>query len=245
MTPAITDQLDDLARRREELFASLRRVRKAHCLAVLDHITAKIRQACPEAAYIEFAYQGEGREVGLLGVLGEQTSPLGTCPELWSNCEGSDDSEDHPLDLIAHEIEADVQTALKPYDSPAWATVRRNTASEGNSWLIELPPPDRVARIAQLVRVTHPQATAVVVDARHAGGRVIEVFEGDGGGTGNRTRPGWTRGCDYALTRLAAQIFAIPTLAERHLTPVPVGYAHPYGSAVTALVRLLPLPPAT
>jgi hypothetical protein len=238
MTPAIPNQLDDLARRREELFAGLRRIRKAHCLAVLDHITAKVRHVCPKAAYIEFAYQGEAREVGLLGVLGEQTSPLGGLAWLW---EPSD--EEHPLAELAVEIEADVQTALKPYDSPAWATVRRNTASEGNSWLVELPPPDRVARIAQLVRAILPEATAVVVDARHAGGRVIEVIEGAAGATGKCTRPSWTREVDYTLTRLVAQIFTIPVLAERHLMPVPDYYTHPYGSSVTALVRLLPLPP--
>ncbi|OIJ97799.1 hypothetical protein BIV25_13410 [Streptomyces sp. MUSC 14] len=237
MTPGIPNQLDDLARRREDLFAELRRIRKAHCLAVLDHITAKVRRVCPQAAYIEFAYQGETRDVGLRGVLGEQGSPLGGLPWLWESGD-----EEHALAELAVEIEADVQTSLEPYDSPAWATVRRNAASEGNGWLIELPPSDRVARIAQLVRATHPEAGAVVVDRRHAGGRVIEVIEGAAGVIGRCTRPRWTREGDYALTRWVAQIFAIPVLAERHLRPVPGGYAHPYGSSVTTLVRLLPLP---
>ena len=239
MTPAISDQLHALAQQREELDAERRRIQKAYCLAVLDHVTAKVRQMCPEAAYVGVAYYGKTREADLLGVLGEQTSPLSGLPWLW---ETSD--EEHPLAELATEIEVDIQTALEPYDSPAWATVRRNSASDGNLWLVELPPYDRAAYIAQLVREHHPQATAVVVDGRSAGGRVLEVIEGVAeDGTDNRTRPNWTSECDEAVTRLVAQIFAIPALADRHLMPTDGRYIHPYGSSRSDLVRLMPLPP--
>ncbi|CAK7284901.1 hypothetical protein [Streptomyces misionensis] len=241
MTPSAHALLAILAEQREELEAERLRIDKAYCLAVLDHISAKIRAACPEAVYVTFAYYGS-RTLDLHGVLGAQPSPLGVCPELWDNREGEDE---HPLDLIADQIETDVQTALAPYSSPAWALVHRNSAAEGNSWLLELPPADRVARVAELIRGHHPAATAVMVDARAGGGRVVGVIEEQAGGESQApaVRPRLSKGCDDALTRLVAQIFLLPPLADRHLMPVPVGFAHPYGSSVSDQVRLMPLPP--
>lgn len=240
MTPAISDPLGALAQQRQELDAVRRRIQKAYCLTVLDHITAQIRAVRPEAAYVGFTYDGHTRDVGLLGVLGEQTSPLSGLPWLW---ERSD--EEHPLAELAAAIEADVQTALEPYDSPAWATVRANRASDGNLWLVELPPPDRAVRIAQLVGESHPQATAVVVDERGVGGRVIEVVEGvDDDGAPIRVRPRWPGECDDALNRLVAQIFAIPDLADRHLVHAHDRYRHRWWSGTRDLAWLMPLPPA-
>lgn len=234
MTPATADHLAILAQQRAELDAERRRIEQAHCLAVLDHITARIRALCPEAAYVEFAYDGKRRTLDLSAVLGKQTSPL----ELW---DGSD--KQHPLAEISDAIRLDVQSALAPYRSPAWAQVWRNKASEGNSWLLELPPTDRVARIAQLVHEHHPEATAVIVDGRSAGGRIIEVVEGSAeDGTQNlTTRRRWPSVCDEVLTRLVVQVFAIPALAGRYLTPLH-DYRHPYGTS-SDLVRLMSLPP--
>ncbi|MGW3031161.1 hypothetical protein ACWDCB_07985 [Streptomyces sp. NPDC001178] len=231
MTPAISDPLGALAQQRQELDAVRRRIQKAYCLTVLDHITAQIRAVRPEAAYVGFAYDGHTRDVGLLGVLGEQTSPLSGLPWLW---ERSD--EEHPLAELAAAIEADVQTALEPYDSPAWATVRRKSASEGNLWLVELPPPDRAARIAELVREHHPQATAAVIDSSRVGGQVIKVIEGiTDDGADNRVRPRWPRECDETLNRLVAQLLALPALAQRQLVPA--------DDASGGRVLLMPLPP--
>ncbi|MFF4051914.1 hypothetical protein ACFYZ5_35255 [Streptomyces chartreusis] len=239
MTYALSDQLDMLAHQREDLDAERRRIQKAYCLAVLDHISAKVRRACPEAHYIGFAYHGTTRELGLLGVLGTENSPLSGLPWLW---EVSD--EQHRLAEFAAEIEADVQTALEPFDSPAWATVRRDSASEGNLWLVELPPPDRATRIAELVREHHPQATAVVVDGHSGGGRVITVIEGSAGdGTKSHAQGRWTGKCDDALARLVAQVFALPALADRHLVPTDSSHG-PNGDTPSDRVRLMPLPPA-
>lgn len=239
MTPATANHLATLAQQRKELAAERRRIEEAHCLAVLDHISAKIRALCPEAVYVTFAYIGS-RTLDLQGVLGAQLSPLGACPWLWDRSD-----QQHQLGEIAEDIELDVQSALAPYHSPAWATVRSNSASEGNIWLLELPPPDRVACIAELVREHHPEATALVVDGRSAGGRVIEIVEGLAeDGTQNRTtRRRWPRECDDVLTRLVAQVFAIPALAGRHLTPL-YDYRHPYGTS-SDLVRLITLPSTT
>ncbi|WP_275560779.1 hypothetical protein [Streptomyces sp. 5-6(2022)] len=239
MTPVTSDQIAVFAQQRAELDAERRRIQKAYCLTVLDHVAAKVRQACPESAYIGVAYDGKTRELDLLGVLGQQTSPLGGLPWLW---EASD--EEHPLAELAVEIEADVETALEPCDSAAWATVRRNSASDGNLWLIELPPLDRAARIAQLVREHHPEATAVAIDGRR-GGRIIKVFEGvaDDGTPVRAPRPKWSAACDTALTRLLGQVLALPALADRHLMPLPGDYAHPHGVGTSDQVRLMPLPP--
>lgn len=241
MTPAAQDQLAILSEQREELEAERLRIERAYCLAVLDHITAKIRAACPEAAYVAFAYQGKSRTLDLHSVLGAQTSPLGACPELWDNY--GEPEEEHPLDAIADQIESDAETALALYSSPAWAIVRRNSASDGNSWLLELPPADRVSRVAELVREYHPDATAVIVDGRGAGGRIIEVVEGSAeDGTQNlTTRRRWPNECEDVLARLVGQVFAIPALAGRHLTPLHQ-YRHPHGTR-SDLVRVMTLPP--
>ncbi|MGW3118570.1 hypothetical protein ACWDBW_15770 [Streptomyces sp. NPDC001107] len=242
MTPDQIAQLASLAEQRGALKAERRRIDKAYSLAVLDHITAKIRAACPEAVYVTFAYYGS-RTLDLHGVLGAQPSPLGTCPELWSNLEDESGAE-HPLDAIAHDIEDDVQTALAPYSSPAWASVHRNSASEGNSWLLELPPADRAARVAELVRDHHPEATAVIADGHSAGGRIIEILAGEADdGTPLRTPPTWPADCDTVLTRLLSQVFALPALTDRHLMPMPCDYVHPYGISPSSQIRLLPLPP--
>ncbi|WP_031070067.1 hypothetical protein [Streptomyces sp. NRRL S-118] len=240
MTPAAHDQLTILCEQREELEAERLRIEKAYCLAVLDHITAKIRAACPEAVYVTFAFYSS-RTLDLHGVLGAQPSPLGTCPELWDNRDGEDE---HPLDDIADQIESDVQAALAPCSSPAWASVHRNSASDGNSWLLELPPADRAARVAELVHEHYPEATAIVVDGR-AAGRVIEIFEGvaDDGTPVRIPRPGWSPACETALAGLIAQMLALPALADRHLMPLPGGYAHPFGLSTSDQVRLMPLPP--
>ncbi|WP_406303654.1 hypothetical protein OHA61_16575 [Streptomyces sp. NBC_00885] len=242
MTPAAAnhDHLAILTHQREELDIERGRIENAHCLAVLDHISAKIRVLCPEAVQVTFAYYGKTRTLDLEGVLGAQSSPLGACPWLWENGD-----EEHPLAEIADDIELDVQRALAPYRSPAWATVRRNSASDGNSWLLELPPPDRAALIAELVREHHPEATAVVVDGHSAGGRVIEIIEGvaEDGSEMRTERRRWPRECDDVITRLVAHIFALPALADRHLAPIYGIHEPPYGSGSSDLVRLLPLPP--
>ncbi|MFI2258968.1 hypothetical protein [Streptomyces tubercidicus] len=242
MTPAVHDQLAILGEQREELQAQRLRTDKAYCLAVLDHITAKIRAACPEAVYVTFAFHRD-RTIDLHGVLGAQPSPLGTCPELWDN-HGEGEEDEHPLDDIADQIESDVRTALAFHSSPAWASVHRNAASDGNSWLLELPPADRAARVAELVREHHPEATALVVDGR-AAGRVVEIFEGvtDDGTPAITPRPRWSAACDTTVAGLLAQVLALPALADRHLMPLPGDYTYPFSTSTGDQVRLMPLPP--
>ncbi|WP_405803447.1 hypothetical protein [Streptomyces sp. NBC_01187] len=231
--------ITSLAQQRETLDRERRRIEKAYALAVLDHTAAYLRAVCPEAVYVEFAYYGNTRALDLHEVLGAQPTSLGTCTFLWDGTE-----DDHPLTELSDNIEMDLQIALEPYDSPAWATVNRNSASDGNSWLLELPPPDRAARIAELVRAFHPEATGVVVDGHAAGGRVLEIVEDIKGATNFTTKRRWTRGHDEVITRLVAQVFALPALAQRHLVHLQ-GYRHPYGSRTTDLVRLMPLPPTS
>lgn len=227
-------QLTALTRQRDELAAQLSRVRKAHCVAVLDYVTAKVRHACPEAEYIEFSYHGQTRDLGVLGVLGEDTTRSGSLPLLWEKGEMG-----HSLTWLGSEIEINLQNAMEPYDSLVWTGVRRNTARQGNSWLLQLPPLDRVARVAQLVREFHSRATSVIADGGPAGIRVVEVIEENGGNSRRRVRPCWTEERDEALARLVAHVFALPALADRHLLPV----GHIESGAYTGFARRIPLPP--
>ena len=138
MTPAAHDQVAILAQQREELSLALRRAEQAHCLAIIDHLAAKIRARCPEAVYVAFDRSGEDRAVTVHGVLGEQPSPLGACPWLWDGTE-----TDHPLNEIDSDITLDVEYALLPPTSPTWALVH------------ERIPCDRKDEI-QLKGVRHP-----------------------------------------------------------------------------------------
>ncbi|GAA1919955.1 hypothetical protein [Streptantibioticus ferralitis] len=243
MTPDTTDQVARLAQQREDLATQRRRIEQAYALAVLDHMAATVRQMCPEAAYVTFAYYGKTRALDLHGALGAAASQISPLPWLWDAC---DSGGEHPLDHYSDKLEVDLQQALEPYDSPAWATVSRNAAAEGNSWLLELPPADRAVHIADLIRQYHPEATAVVVDRRNAGGRVIEIIEGiaEDGTDQRTTRRRWSRECDDTIAALVAQIFALPTLADKHLVPAGSAYRHPYGSSPSDLVCLMPLPSA-
>ncbi|MFJ1994233.1 hypothetical protein [Streptomyces asiaticus] len=242
MTLAPHDAVAILAQQREELALALRRAEQAHCLAIIDHLAAKIRARCPEAVYVAMDRSGEDRTVTVYGVLGEQPSPLGACPWLWDGTETG-----HPLNEIDSDIILDIEYALLPPTSPVWALVRRNMGMDG-SWLLELPPADRAARVAELIREHHPAATAVIVDSRAGGGRVVGVIEEqtDGKAPVPVARPRLSSACDDALTRLVTQVFLLPPLADRHLKSIPTDFTHPYGSSVNVSdqVRLLLLPTA-
>ncbi|MEV6132131.1 hypothetical protein AB0M05_35995 [Streptomyces violaceusniger] len=240
MTPTPHDAVAILAQQREDLTLALRRAEQAHCLGIIDHLAAKIRARCPEAVYVAFDRSGEHRTVTVYGVLGEQPSPLAACPWLWDGTETG-----HPLNEIDSDIILDIEYALLPPTSPVWALVRRNTGMDGSS-LLELPPADRAARVAELIRGHHPAATAVIVDSRAGGGRVVGVIEErtDGKVPAPVARPRLSRACDDALTRLVAQVFLLSPLADRHLRAIPRDFTHPYGSSVSDQVRLLLLPTA-
>ncbi|MFE3216135.1 hypothetical protein [Streptomyces antimycoticus] len=242
MTPATHDAVAILAQQREDLALALRRAEQAHCLSIIDHLAAKVRARCPEAVYVAFDRSGEDRTVTVYGVLGEQPSPLAACPWLWDGTETG-----HPLNEIDSDVILDIEYALLPPTSPAWALVRRSTGMDG-SWLLELPPADRAARVAELIRGHHPAATAVIVDSRAGGGRVVGVIEEqtDGKVPAPVARPRLSRECDDALTRLVAQVFLLPPLADRHLRPIQRDVTHHYGSSasVSDQVRLLLLPTA-
>lgn len=232
------DRQEVLAQQRADLGAERKRIEQAYAVAVLDDMAAYVRAACPPAVYVTFAYDGASRTPELLGVLGAQPSRLGACPWLWDG-----NARAHPLNDYADRLAQDLREALAPADSPAWATVGPNAAGEGNSWLLELPPPDRAVRVAELVRQHYANAIAVVVDQRRAGGQVIEIVEGFGrGGAETRTTPApWPCRCGDAIARLVVQMFALPSLADRHFTQV-YDYLHPYGGP-SDLVRVMPLPP--
>jgi hypothetical protein len=239
VNPEPVDLLAVLAHERDALDAERRRLARAHCLAVLDYIAVKIRSVSPDAVYVAFTYDGRLREPYVQGILGAQPSPLGACPWLW---DGSD--EDHPLNELFDEIERAVQTALEPPHSLAWASVVPDTAGEGKRRLLELPPPSRIGRIAELVHKFHPAATALVVDGQ-AGGRVIEIIEGAGGdGTERRTTGRiWGSERNREIRRLVCEVFALPYLAEGCLEPVANGYTRPDSRTISDLVCVLPLPP--
>jgi hypothetical protein len=230
------------AGQRQKIAEQYEQTRKAYCLAVVDDLAAYIRAIRPQAAYVAFALYGD-RSTSLLGILGAQPSPPGNGSWLWDVTAG----DEHPLTAVRDALTVDLDDALGRVRSPLWPMVSPHGPVEDNCWLLELPPPDRAARIAELVREHHPSATAAVTDVRMAGGRVIEIIDNPipaGGQAHQATKPRWPSQADDEITRLAAHMWALPDARARYFTPVGDDYVHPYGYPPSDLVRRLNLPPA-
>lgn len=227
------------AARRERLAGQLRRAEHAHLLATADHIAEYVRAVCPGACHIEFAFHADTRTIDLGGIYGSAPTPLSGCPLLWDAA----DSE-HPMADLRDELGRDVEELLAPFNSPAWTFVHPNAASETNSWLLDLPPADRTARIAQLVRQHHPAAVALIVDFQATGGRIIQVIEeAEPGGT-SRQHELWrcSGRADQEISRLLRHMRVLPDLRDRYFEPVPDAISHPFGGSFDGSVYLLKLP---
>lgn len=239
MNTAIAVPNSPAAARRDRLAGLYQRAEHAVMLAVLDHVGEYVQAVCPQARYIEFAFRSETRSVDLGGVYGGQPSPLGVCPLLW---EATTD-DDHPLSAVKDDLLRDVEMVLAPSSSPAWSSVQPNSASDSNSWLLELPPADRVARIAELVRQHHPDAAALIIDCRTTGGRVIQIIDGPKGKESREHASWrWSGRTDIEISRLLRQLLLLPDLRDRHFEQVPDGFRHPFGDDCNDSAYVLKLP---
>jgi hypothetical protein len=237
--PAIAPPQTVAATRRERLAGQLRRAEHAHLLATIDHVAEYVRTVWPQARCIEFAFHADTRTIDLGGIYGNPPTPLSGCPLLW---EAAD--QEHPMAELRAELSGDVEQLLAPFNSPAWTFVHPNSASESNSWLMDLPPADRVARIAQLVRQHHPAAAALIVDFQATGGRVIQVIEEaePGGSSPQHALWRWSGRADLEISQLLRHMRVLPDLSDRHFEPVPDAFRHPLGVSFNGSVYLLKLP---
>jgi hypothetical protein len=198
-------------------------------LALHDDIAAQVRQAYPDARFLDVEL-GPGDSVRLSGVWSEAQTPKGACRLLYAPREDPEESwRDGPFDL--EEVTEDLDRVMHGPYLEEWGMVRAHPdpALENRRWL-ELPPADRVSEVATVVRSHVPGAEALLMRFESTAGRVavgLETVSLDGGDTLEvpcaRCHPEgdlpWPHDVSHGLALLLCQLYALPHLRRRHLTP--------------------------
>ncbi|WP_236244194.1 hypothetical protein [Streptomyces sp. CC210A] len=199
-------------------------------LAIHDDIAARVRLAHPEAAYLEIGIDADG-DVELHGIWGAQESAIGTCRLLYDpHDDQKQEWRDGPLDL--DELVDDLGRALSGSFLHHWGVVEPHPVYEHRDrrWLV-LPPADRAAAVAAIVRGHVPDAESLICRFAERGERIAVGFEQvtlSGGGTISVPCPlcspeiedgPWPRDVSHELARILGQLYALPHLRVRHLTP--------------------------
>ncbi|MGI5401971.1 hypothetical protein ACQEVG_21505 [Streptomyces sp. CA-135486] len=188
-------------------------------IAVLDHVSARIRAAFPSATHLTFVHYARSRELDLRAFW--TTSPDGTQTQILDATVGVP-----ALDL--DEVADDLTHALAGLQSSAWSAVRSEPTGAGE-WVLELPPQDRAARIAELARAHHRHAILLTVDFTDDSAHVLDLTSADisefGGAIAEPIqalphRPLWPAETEWQITALATQIRALPHLRAQHLLPI-------------------------
>ncbi|MFI1563829.1 hypothetical protein ACH4ZX_12350 [Streptomyces sp. NPDC020490] len=189
-------------------------------IAVLDHVTAQLVEAYPTTTHLTFDQSAHDRRVRLHG--------------LWATRQGAEEllldvrqeAEDTALDL--EELADDLSDALAGPRSAAWTAVRP-TPTPDRRRVLDLPPADRVVRIAELVRAHHPNAGLITVDLAGDTCRVLDVTGADteelshliaGPAPADRRHPLWPAETERQIAVLTRQIHALPHLRAQHLVRI-------------------------
>jgi hypothetical protein len=199
-------------------------------LAIHDDIAARVRLAHPEAEHLEVSFGTDG-DVQLHGIWSAQESAIGSNRLLYAP-EGDPERRwrDGPLDI--DQLLGDLDHALSGSFLSRWGFVEPHPVHEHrNRRWITLPPADRAASVAETVRHHIPEAESLICrfEASHRGVSVgFEQISLSGGQRINIPCPQcspecdgtpWPHGVFHELARLLAQIYALPHLRSRHLTP--------------------------
>jgi hypothetical protein len=199
-------------------------------LAIHDDIAARVRLAHPEAEHLEVSIEEDG-EVTLHGIWSPKETVSGTFRLLYAPRNDPDQNwRDGPLDL--EELVGDLSRVLAGAYLYRWGVVEPHPAPEHRDrrW-ITLPPADRAATVAEIVRRHVPDAESLVcrVEADHRGIAVgFEQITISGGRRVDIPCPRcspeseespWPHDVSHELARLLGQLYALPHLRSRHLTP--------------------------
>lgn len=183
-------------------------------IAVLDHVTARILDAHPEATHLTFDHHDHTRELDLHALW---TTHHGGTEELLLDIHR--DTDFTGLDFA--EITDDLCDALAARRSAAWSAVRPEPRPD-RRWVLDLPPADRIARITDLVHAHHPRAGVLAIDLRSDPARVVGVTLLDDAGLAKDIdargdTPLWPAETERQITALVQQIHALSHLATHHL----------------------------
>ncbi|MER6077032.1 hypothetical protein [Streptomyces sp. NPDC001833] len=227
-------------------------------LAIHDDIAARVRLAHPDAEHLEVSVDADG-DVRLHGIWSAEDAAIGSYRLLYDPQGDPKQSwRDGPLDI--DELVGDLGRVLSGAFLYRWGLLDPHPVHEHRDrrWLT-LPPADRAAAVAAIVRRHVPGAESLVCrfEAGHRGVAVgfeqITLYSGERVDIPcPRCSPEsddnpWSHDISHELARLLAHLYALPHLRSRHLTPcMDVDSAHegqlwqlvfPYGertSAVTA-----------
>ncbi|MGW2886380.1 hypothetical protein ACWDDN_13685 [Streptomyces griseoruber] len=221
MTDTAANRVATALRHRGRAVDAFNEAQARYEIAVLDHVTARVVEAYPEATHLTFDHSAHDRTVEPHALW--TTHPNGTEEPV---LDVHRDADTTTLDL--EELADDLSDVLAGLHSAAWSAVRP-TPRPDRRWTLDLPPADRIARIARLVRAHHPHAQLLTVDFTGGICRVLNVTRVDATETrGVATEPVrasdehslWPEDVERRITGLVRQIHALPHLRARHLARV-------------------------
>ncbi|MDH2389420.1 hypothetical protein QCN29_11565 [Streptomyces sp. HNM0663] len=221
----------DARRHLDHAVRAMDHVQARYEVAMLDYITARIVEAHPQTTHLTFVHATAD---GLIELDGLWATRDGGTEELLHDLRGGGSAT---VGFDPGEIGDDLTYALDRLNSVAWSAVRPQTLP-GKRWVLDLPPADRAARIAALVRVHHPDAGLLTVDLSAMRPRVAGVTTVGATGVGPTVhaepdRPLWPEETGRIIRGLIWQIRSLPHLRARYVTRVG-------GSAEETALLLLP-----
>ncbi|MEV0735410.1 hypothetical protein AB0I51_05470 [Streptomyces sp. NPDC050549] len=214
----------------DELATAYVRAGETLFLAVHDDIAARVRLAHPEAAYLEVSVHEPGA-VELHGIWSVREPESDISHVLYNPHDDADGSwRDGPLDV--DELVQDLGRILPHSFLQHWGVIQPHPVLEHRNrrrWVV-LPPADRAATVAEVVRRHVPGAESLVCRFEVDHGRIAVGFEQlalSGGGTVGVPCPHcspesedspWPHDVFHELAHLLGQLYALPHLRARHLT---------------------------
>jgi hypothetical protein len=221
MTDTAANRVATALRHRRLAVDALNEAQAQYEIAVLDHVTGRIVEAYPETTHLTFDHSAHDRTVELHGLW---TTHHDGAEELVLDVRRDADTTE--LDL--EELADDLSDALAGLHSAAWSAVRPDPRPD-RRWTLDLPPADRIVRVAELVRAHLHHAQLITVDFAGDTCRVLDVICTDTSQADSGVikpiraadkRPLWPEDIERRITALVRQIHALPHLRARHLARV-------------------------
>ncbi|MGW0822484.1 hypothetical protein [Streptomyces sp. NPDC002845] len=239
MTDTAANRITTALRHRKLAVDAFNKAQAQYEIAVLDHVTARLVEAYPQATHLTFGHSTHDRTIEPHGLW---TTHPGGSEELILDVGRNADTTGLDLEELADEL----SDALAGLHSAAWTAVRPAPRPDGR-WVLDLPPADRAVRIAELVRAYHPQARLITVEFTGDTCRVLHVTCTDTTDTTEaasgpvRPQSGderslWSAETERQISALVRQIHALPHLRARYLARVG-------GPVERTALLLLPHPP--
>jgi len=204
---------------RNAAVTAFNKVQAQYEIAILDHVSARIRAAFPDTTHLTFVHYSRSRQLDLQAFF--TTGPDGTQRQIL-------DATTSTPALDLDELTDDLTEALAGFNSAAWSAVRPESPGEGQ-WVLDLPPYDRAGRIAELARAHHPHAILLTVDFTDDPAQILDLAGADIAQFGDPLsetvqalphRPLWPAETERQIAVLAAQIRALPHLRAQYLLPI-------------------------